>query len=122
NIVLEGGIADADDRHSDHNFRNRLATHTCPLPKTARVALKIRLLSKTPGKIIILVVRWSIIPSYSGVMNLSINAACPPGARLCADRGNFRRTGNHLDPFRGIALKYAQELWRGLLEITRRIA
>jgi hypothetical protein len=41
---------------------------------------------------------------------------------LCADRGNLRRAGNHIDPFRDIALKYAQELWRGLLEITRRIA
>jgi hypothetical protein len=29
---------------------------------------------------------------------------------LCADRGILRRSGNPIDPFRGIAVKYAQEL------------
>jgi hypothetical protein len=50
-IVLEGNIADADDRQRDHNFRNPLATHGRPLPqKTALPARNIRLSIKSAEK------------------------------------------------------------------------
>ncbi len=71
-VVLEG-VANADDQYADNNFNDRLATHGLPLPKTALVARKIRLSSKTPGKRLIFGVRTSIIPACSGVKGLSTN-------------------------------------------------
>jgi hypothetical protein len=43
-------------------------------------------------------------------MGLSINPAVQSGAGFRADRGILRRFGNPFDLFRGIAVKYAQEL------------
>jgi len=72
-IVLEGDVSAADDRQNDHNFRNALAAHGLPLPKTALLARNTRLLSKNAGRRITLGVRLNMMPSYSGTKDLSIN-------------------------------------------------
>jgi hypothetical protein len=82
----------------------------CPFPKTAPVARNTRLLSKNAGRRITLGVRFNMMPSYSGAIDLSMNPATQHRACCRADRSILRRAGNRIDPFRGIALKYAQEL------------
>jgi hypothetical protein len=51
-----------------------------------------------------------MMPSYSGAKDLSTNPAARRRATCRADHGILKRSGNRIDPFRGAALKYAQEL------------
>jgi hypothetical protein len=52
----------------------------CLFPKTAPAARNIRLLSKNAGRRITLGVRFNMMPSYSGAIDLSMNPATQPRA------------------------------------------
>src|SRR4051812_26048816 len=81
-----------------------------PFPKSALLARNTRLLSKNAGRRITLGVRFNMMPSYSGAIDLSTNPAAGRRATCRADHGILKRSGNRIDPFRVATLKYAQEL------------
>jgi hypothetical protein len=69
-------------------------------------------LAKAPDERIIPGVLSNIIPSYSGVIGLSMNPAVGARSRRC---GLVKGIGNPIDLFRRAAAKYAQEFDAGLL-------